>query len=341
MTLPEQKLTLRSAEFRKGRERAWRQLDDMVSRVEKSGISSLSAEEVQHLPLLYRAAMSSLSVARYIALDRNLLLYLENLTLRAYLVVYGPRVSITESLRAFLKWEFPQMVRAIRRHLLVATVVLFVGVIAGYAMVHSDMGYFNLLVPESLAGNRGPGSSASDLLEKELFVPWPGFIDTFIVFANSLFRHNAVVGILCFGLGFALGVPTLLLLIYNGLILGAFLALHAARGLTVDFIGWLSVHGVTEILAILLCAAAGLVVAEKILFPGSLSRLESLAVSGRKAAGVVAGSVALFFIAGIFEGGFRQLIDSTPWRYAFAAATAALWICYFAFTGRKRGEEPR
>ena len=82
-----QKLTLRSAEFRKGRERAWRQLDDMVSRIETGGISSLSAEELQRLPLLYRAAMSSLSVARYIALDRNLLLYLENLTLRSYLVV--------------------------------------------------------------------------------------------------------------------------------------------------------------------------------------------------------------------------------------------------------------
>ena len=74
-----QMLILRSAEFRKGREHGWRQLDDCVSRIEKRGISSLSAEEVQQLPLLYRGSVSSLSVARNIALDRNLLLYLENL----------------------------------------------------------------------------------------------------------------------------------------------------------------------------------------------------------------------------------------------------------------------
>ena len=338
-TVVGQKLTLRSAEFRKGRERAWRQLDDMVSRIETGGISSLSAEELQRLPLLYRAAMSSLSVARYIALDRNLLLYLENLTLRAYLVVYGPRVSVTQSLCVFFKEGFPRMVRGIRWHLLLISIVMLVGVIAGYELVRADMGYFNLLVPESLAGNRGPGSSASDLLKDELFAPWSSFADTFIVFANSLFRHNAIVGIFSFGLGFALGFPTLLLVIYNGLILGAFLALHAEKGLTVDFIGWLSVHGVTEILAILLCAASGLAVAEKILFPGSLSRLESLAERGRGVAGVVAGSVALFFIAGIFEGGFRQLINSTPWRYVFALTTAVLWMCYFVFTGMKKSGE--
>ena len=77
-----------------------------------------------------------------------------------------------------------------------------------------------------------------------------------------------MVGLLCFGLGFALGVPTLILLLYNGLTIGAFLALHVERGLGIEFMGWLSIHGVTEILAVLLCGAAGLVVAEKIVFPG-------------------------------------------------------------------------
>ena len=76
-------LVLRSAEFRKSREHIWRALDDMIGRVEKHGVRELSPEEVRRLPLLYRATMSSLSVARHIALDRNLLRYLENLALRA------------------------------------------------------------------------------------------------------------------------------------------------------------------------------------------------------------------------------------------------------------------
>ncbi|MDL2210887.1 stage II sporulation protein M [Desulfovibrio sp. OttesenSCG-928-O18] len=327
-------LVLRSAEFRKGRERGWRQLDEMVSRVEKEGVGALSAEEVRQLPLLYRATMSSLSVARTIVLDRNLLLYLENLALRAYLVVYGPRSGVLRNMAEFFRRGFPRAVRGMRWHLAIAFVLVLAGLVAGYVLVKNDMIYFNILVPEGLAGGRGPGSSAQDLIKEELFAPWPGFVETFIVFANSLFQHNTIVGIFCFGLGFALGVPTIFLLIYNGLILGAFIALHAERGLTVDFIGWLMIHGVTELLAILLCGAAGLVVAQKILFPGQLPRLESLARYGKRAASVVAGSVALFFIAGFLEGGFRQLINNTPGRYAFAIATAALWFGYFFAVGR-------
>lgn len=325
---------IRSAEFRKGREVAWRQLDDLVTRIEKKGIACLSASEAQALPLLYRSTMSSLSVARNIVLDRNLLLYLENLALRAYLAVYGPRAGLLEKLWAFLSRGFPKAVRAMRWHILVVALVLFAGIAAGIALVNADSEYFHVIVPGELAGSRGPESSAEEL-RSSIFAPWSGYVETFIVFANSLFRHNTIVGILSFGLGFALGIPTLFLMAYNGLILGAFIAIHAEKGLTLDFVAWLSIHGVTEILAIVLCGAAGLVLAEKILFPGTLSRLDSLALHGRKAASVAAGSVLLFFIAGFLEGGFRQLINDTPWRLAFAFGTAALWLAYFVLVGRK------
>lgn len=325
---------IRSVEFRKGREQGWRRLDDLVGRIERDGIASLTAREAQELPLLYRAAMSSLSVARNIALDRNLLLYLENLSLRAYLAVYGPRASLRERIREFLRRGFPRCVREMRWHLLAAFLFLMAGVAAGYVLVWSDINNFHMFVPEDMAQKRGPDTTAEELIREELLAPFPGFIETFVVFANSLFRHNAVVGMFSFALGFALGLPTLFLLLYNGVIIGAFIALHADKGLTVDFIGWLSIHGVTEILAILLCGAAGFVVAEKIIFPGALPRLQSLALHGKKAAAVVAGAVVLFFIAGILEGGFRQLITSTPLRFAFAVGTGALWLLYFAKVGK-------
>ena len=86
-------LVLKSSEFRKGRQDSWRELEGLVGRVERRGVRSLSLDELQRLPILYRAALSSLSVARTIALDRNLLLYLESLALRAFLAVYGPRAS--------------------------------------------------------------------------------------------------------------------------------------------------------------------------------------------------------------------------------------------------------
>ena len=84
-------LVLRSSEFRKGREASWRELEGFIGQVERRSLLSLTVEELQRLPLLYRSALSSLSVARSIALDRNLVLYLENLCFRAFLILYGPR----------------------------------------------------------------------------------------------------------------------------------------------------------------------------------------------------------------------------------------------------------
>ena len=116
-------IVLKSSEFRKGREEGWRELETLVLRFERRGVRGLSLDELQRLPMLYRAALSSLSVARTIALDRNLLLYLENLALRAFLVVYGPRISPLEGLRDFFRRDLPAAVRSARWHAALAALL--------------------------------------------------------------------------------------------------------------------------------------------------------------------------------------------------------------------------
>jgi len=329
-------LVLKSTEFRKGREDGWRELETLVAHVERRGARSLSLYELQRLPVLYRAALSSLSVARTIALDRNLLLYLENLVLRAFLVVYGPRISPLEGMRTFFRFDLPAAVRAARWHIVIATLALLVGVAAGFMLTLQDEGWLSSLIPAGLAGGRGAASTRAELYDKELFAPSPGAVEAFGVFANVLFSHNTLVGVMTFGLGLAVGIPTLMLNVYQGLILGAFLALHYNRDLTVDFLGWISIHGTTELGALILLAAGGLVIAEKILFPGRYARIDNLALHGRQAAQIAAGAVLMLFVAAILEGGFRQLVASTPARFAIGIGMGALWIAYFSLCGRAR-----
>jgi uncharacterized membrane protein SpoIIM required for sporulation len=329
-------IILRSSEFRRGREESWRELETLVGRAERRGVRALSAEELQRLPLLYRSTLSSLSVARSIALDRNLLLYLENLALRGFLSVYGPRINVLEGVADFFRHGFPAAVRAVRWHFVVALIALLVGVVAGFWLTLVDEAWFTALIPSGLAAGRGPSSTRASLLDDEIFAPWPGLAQSFVAMSNALFEHNTLVGILTFSLGVAAGVPTILLLVYQGLGFGAFLALHYNRGLLLEVLGWVSIHGVTEFGAILLCGAAGLAIADRILFPGRYGRIESLAIGGRMAAQVAIGAVLLFFVAGILEGGFRQLVASTPLRLAIGAATGAGWIFYFTRAGSGR-----
>ncbi len=327
-------IVLKSSQFRKGREDGWRELETIVARAERRGIGALTLDQLQRLPILYRAALSSLSVARTIALDRHLLLYLENLALRAFLVVYGPRLDAASGLREFFRRDLPQAVRSARWHILIAALALLLGTAVGFLLTVQDESWFSTLIPSALADGRGPASTRADLLSKEIFAPWPGWVEAFGLFANMLFSHNTLVGIMTFGLGLAVGVPTVMLTVYQSLGLGAFIALHYNRDLTVEFLGWIAIHGVTELGALVLFAAGGLVIAEKILFPGRYSRLDNLMLHGRLAAQMAVGAVLMLFVAAILEGGFRQLVASTPLRYLIGFGVGGLWLAYFALSGR-------
>ena len=159
------------------------------------------------------------------------------------------------------------------------------------------------------------------------------------MFSTFLFTHNARIGMMCFALGFALGLPTLFLLIQTGLMLGAFIALYDSRGLGVEIVGWLMIHGVTELGAIVLCGAAGLMLGYAIAFPGAQSRLANLAQHGRRAAMVVMGAVFMLLIAGMLEGLGRQLINDTSMRLTIAGATLLIWLGYYVTGGRSGSAE--
>jgi uncharacterized membrane protein SpoIIM required for sporulation len=324
---------MRSVEFRREREATWQALEALIAAADKRGLRTLSAEQLARLPHLYRATLSSLSVARSISLDRALVEYLENLVGRAYFVVYGTRQHLRRQLSDFVRWKLPAAIRRARWHILIAAVVTLAAAIAAYQLTSSDMDYYYAFAGD-MAQGRTPASSTAELRDGLYHTESAsGMLSTF---AAELFSHNARIGILAFATGFVAGLPTLLLLFYNGLVLGAFAALFHARGLAIDLWAWMLPHGVTELTAVILCGAAGFQLAHGLVFPGAQTRADSLREHGRAAAVVVIGAVAMLFLAGLIEGVFRQTVTSVPIRFAVAGATAAWWIYYFGFVGRGR-----
>lgn len=328
---------LRSDRFRLEREADWQKLEAIVTRMEAGRLRKLSDEDVLALPVLYRTVASSLSVARETSLDSATLAYLESLVQRAWFLVYGPRVSLWQWLRRFLGGDWSRAVRAMGTDVLIALGVMVAGVIVGWLLVASDIEWYHALVPPEMASGRVPGASR-EVLMGTLFGNQEQ--DAKSAFAAFLFSNNAQVSILAFALGFAFGVPTLLLLVHNMALMGAMLWLYHGRGLALDFAGWLAVHGTTEIFAILLAGAAGLHIGRSMTFPGRRSVLQAAAEAGQRASLVMLGVVLMLVVAAILEGFARQLIDHTAGRFAVGGFMLVFWLVYFFAFARDAKREP-
>lgn len=326
---------LRSDRFRQEREGDWTRLEAIVQRMEQGRTRGLSDADVLALPVLYRTVASSLSVARETSLDAATLGYLEALVQRAWFQVYGPRVTLWGWLRRFFGGEWSRSVRALWPELIAALALMVAGTVVGWLLVAADQDWYFNLVPGDFLDARVPGASR-EVLRSTLFDGSKQ--DGLSVFAAYLFSHNAGIAILCFALGFAFGVPPLLLLIQNTATLGAMLWLFHSQGLTWEFVGWLSIHGTTELFAILLAGAAGLHVGRSMAFPGKRSLIEAAAEAGQRAATVMAGVVLMLVCAGLLEGLGRQLIEVTEARYAIGYGVLAFWVLYFfVFRGNRSG----
>lgn len=317
---------LRSDRFRLSRQADWERLERIVKAMEAGKLRRLSDDDVLELPTLYRTATSSLSVARETSLDAATLAYLESLVLRAWFQVYGPRQGFIRWLRGFLGGGLSHAVRAIWPEILVALAVMIAGVVTGWLLVSGNQDWFYSIVPSGLTGNRVPGATREVLLQS---------LDTtksasgLSFFAAYLFQNNASVSILAFALGFAFGVPTLLILLKEMASLGALLWLFASKGLEWQFVAWLSVHGTTELFAILLAGAAGLHVGRSMAFPGNRSIMAATAESGRRAAVVMAGVVMMLIVAALLESFARQLVGTTFDRLLIGGSMLAIWCSYF------------
>lgn len=326
---------LKSYRFREERETDWRKLDIILTRAENSGVKALSDEDMTALPRLYRQAVSSLSVARSISLDQNVINYLESLCTRAYFFVYGARTSIGERILDFLRNGWPKSVSGALGATLLAALFLLGGAGLAFFLCIQDMEWFWTFHGHNFWDGRNPDASV-EYLRSTIYTDTNEIGDGQLTsFAGYLFNNNAQISLFAFALGFAFGIPTAWLLMYNGVMLGSMYAVFWDKGLGYEFTGWLMIHGTTELFAIILAGAAGFVIGGAVAFPGQRSRLSSARRAGQKAATIAMGCVIMLIAAAILEGFGRQLINSDILRYVIAGSILMLWCAYFYLPRRE------
>ena len=117
--------------FRAAREHEWAQLEEILRRAEERSVRALDDGDLRALPVLYRGALSSLSVARETSLDLELVTYLEGLCARAYFFVYGVRTPLGSRIADFFARDLPRAMRSLWRETLITLLLTVIGAAAG------------------------------------------------------------------------------------------------------------------------------------------------------------------------------------------------------------------
>ncbi len=304
----------------------------LVERSERLRARRLPFDELRELSRLYRRHSARLSRLRDRAADPDAIRHLNGLCVRAYAFLYSaaspPPERRTRDLGA------PSVFARTSGALLLAWLLLGLGAGIGGALASRDPAALYALLPTGFGYTperidrlwSSPEARADFVARQETPV------GRNLLFGSQLFAHNTRVGILAFATGMLAGIPTVLLQLYNGMMLGAFTGLFLRDPLPLDFAAWLLPHAIPELTAITLCCAAGLILGSAIAAPGRRPRRVALRENSLLAMLLVAISVPLFFLAALTESFVREsAIENGPrfalaGVYAVALVAAHLWL---------------
>jgi len=121
--------------------------------------------------------------------------------------------------------------------------------------------------------------------------------------------NNILVAFRTFVLGAVFGVGTLVIMLYNGIMVGTFQYFFIERGLLQESFLTIWMHGALEISSIVIAGAAGLTMGRGLVFPGTLPRRQSFIIGARRAIKIMIGLVPFFILAGFIEGFFTRLTE--------------------------------
>ncbi len=298
---------------------------ELLERAERLRVARLAFDELRELGRLYRRSAARLARLRDRGEDPEAIRHLNGLCVRAYGILYasrGPRAG----LRAALFARLPGALARTWRAQSLAWALLLLGMLLGFALAARDPDAVYALVPASLGYEDGGLSALVESREaRERFLAReesPAAKKA--LFGSQLFYHNTQIGLLSFATGMLAAVPTCLLQLYNGLVVGAFGAIFLRDPWPVPFLAWILPHAVPELTAVTLCAAAGLLLGLAVAAPGRRGRAAALREALDPALLLFAASVPLFGAAALVESFVRESALGTLPRLAVAATFLAL-----------------
>jgi uncharacterized membrane protein SpoIIM required for sporulation len=323
---------MKAARFLETRGPAWDRLEALLAKSAGKGLAGLGEEDLHELTRLYPAVAVDVARARMYGMDAATQQRVNRLAIAAHGLLYRrARAQVAPAVWAFFVRGYPRLFRRLWPHVALAAALFLVAGTGAYvcARMRPDAAY--LFVPASMElPSTEEGLDAEDMSERFRMLPSPPL-------AAGVMANNVSVAFTVFALGITAGLGTCYVILANAVMLGGMAAHFTNHRLAYEFWSFILPHGVLEVMAILIAAAAGLRLGLSLALPGRVTRMASLRAGAREAVLLVLGTVPLFVVAGMIEGFVTPSGLPGLTKMAVGAGTGFAAAAYLLLAGHGRG----
>lgn len=277
---------MRQGIFVSQNEAKWRDYEEKLKT-----IHSLPADELSRL---YVHLTEDLAYARGKYPGTSLVQYLNGLTVKVHNAIYKNKPETRSRFVTFWTEEVPAEFARAYPFIGYSFLILLLGALTGALSAANDETFIRLILGDGYVDMTLQNIENGDPMG--VYSSMSGDVMFFAITVN-----NIRVALLAFAMGLFFSLGTGYVLFQNGIMLGAFHYLFFKHGFFDETILTIWIHGTLEISAIIIAGAAGLMLGNGILFPGTYPRMVAFRKGAKRGLKIVVSLIPFFIVAGFFE----------------------------------------